>query len=151
MPIRKTRDVLDQIVCFHKNASGFLHLLGDQSPKERIRLVLDYISRHERHVQEVLQDYEEEVTDDVLQSPFQEPPDIDFYQCIENVKLNEDLSVDDLIGFACMLDDCVIAHYQKVAECTENPTIQEIFNELLEMENREKLRMVKQSMRLIDL
>ena len=151
MAIKQTKDVLDQVVRFHKKVAWFLDWLGNGSHGERTKLLLDHISRHEKHMQKVLQDYEENVRESVLQTWFQETPDLDFFQCIENIELNQEQSVDDLIEFACKLDDCVIAHYQRVAECAGSPKIQEVFNKLLELENREKIKMVKQAIRLNDL
>lgn len=58
MPFEQARDVIDHARAFHRQLGERLRRMGDASEKERVRLLLSYLSRHEEHLGETLEQYE---------------------------------------------------------------------------------------------
>ena len=152
MAIKQTRDILDYVREFHKKLSDFYHDLADHSDKERVKMLLDYMARHQKHFEENLAEYETDASKTIMESWLQCAPEMDMEGVFKGIKLDPDMmSVEDVIRIAVDLDDYLINLYQEVANCTESKEIKEIFVKLMEKENREKYTLVRQAMRLSDI
>ena len=151
MAIKNTRDVLDYVREYHKKLSDFYHKLADQTHRERVKILLDYMARHERHFEESLAAYEKDASKTVMDSWLQCAPDIDIDDTFTDVNLESDMSVDDVVNLAVKFDNYVIELYKKIADSCELTETKNVFTKLLEMENHEKYNLVRQAMRLNDL
>ena len=49
MSIHQTRDILEYVKKFHEKLSDFYEDLGNQTDKERLKILLDYMSRHQKN------------------------------------------------------------------------------------------------------
>ncbi len=61
MSFENFKDILDHARAFHRQLSSYYKKLGDKAERERVKMLLDYMSRHEAHLDESLKQYEEEV------------------------------------------------------------------------------------------
>ena len=151
MAIKQTRDVLDYVRDFHKKLGDFYDDLADHQDKERIKMLLTYMARHEKYLEEMLDEYEKNASKKVMDSWLQCAPEMEMVDIFATVKLDPDMSVDDIISLAVKLDDYLIEVYRKVADSAELEEVKNIFTKLLEKENQEKYTLVRQAMRLNDL
>ena len=151
MAIKQTRDVLDYVRDFHKKLSDFYHDLADQTDKERLKMLLEYISRHERHIEATVTEYEASASKRILDCWLQCAPKMETADIAEDLKLKSSMSVDDVINLAVKLDDYLIDLYKQAADSAESKDAKDVFTKLLEMENHEKHKLVRQAIRLNDI
>ena len=151
MSIKQTRNVIDYARNFHKELSEFYHNLSDQSDKERVVMLLDYMSRHEKHLEESIAGYEEHAAKIIFDTWVQFTPELEALKCNANMQLETDMTVDDIITIAINFDDCLIGLYQKLSESAQSPEVKEIFGKLLDMENQEKTKMIRQAISFNDI
>ena len=153
MSFETTKDVLDHVREFHHRLSEFYGGLSGNTGKERVKMLLDYLNRHEKHLEESLARYEEEVSEKILNARFQYPPPRELLNICKGAVISgkEDLSLDGVIGIALNLDDCLIDLYKEMIKSSDLEEVKEVFNNLLEMEKREKLDLVRNALELKDL
>ncbi len=59
MPVETTRDVIEQARDFHLQLRDFYSRLKEKAQKERLKLLLDYMSAHELQLEENLEAFED--------------------------------------------------------------------------------------------
>lgn len=153
MAFETTKDVLDHVREFHQQLSAFYRNLIDKTNKERVRMLLDYLSRHEKHLEESMARYEAEVSERILKTWFQYPPPKEILGICKTLAVDEveDLSVDGVIKLALELDDCLIDLYKEMIRGSGSEEVREVFQSLLDMEKQEELELVRDSLELKDL
>ena len=153
MAFETTKDVLDHAREFHTQLSDFYNLLSRKSEKQRVKLLLDYMSQHEKHLEETLSRYEEEVSERILNTWFQNsPPKQVLNTCKEiGIEGKEDLTVDDVIEMAVKLDRCLIDLYKDMIKNAETDEVRDVFKNLAEMERRYELELVRNAQEWKDL
>jgi rubrerythrin len=144
----RTRDVLEHARVFHKQLSELYHQLEGKAERERVRMLLDYLSRHEKHLDESLASYEEEASRMVLDTWFQYTPEADTSQLLAQIKLQPGMSVSDVVRVALRLDDYLVDLYRSMAEHSDIPEVREVFTNLLDMERQEKHQAARNALRL---
>jgi rubrerythrin len=153
MAFETTKDVLDHAREFHTQLSDFYTLLSRLSEKQRVKLLLDYMSEHEKYLEETLTRYEEEVSKKILNTLFQYPPPKELLETCREVSINrtDELSVDDVIEIAVKLNQCLIDLYKEMIKNSETDLIREVFTNLMEMEKRQELELVRDAQEWKDL
>ncbi|MGD2089825.1 MAG: hypothetical protein PVH61_26860 [Candidatus Aminicenantes bacterium] len=153
MAIETTKDILDHVREFHTQLSDFYRLLSSKSETQRVKLLLDYMSQHEEYLEETLIRYEEEVSDKILNTWFQYPPPTELLDTCREVSINktEDLAVDDVIEMAVKLNQCLIDLYKEMIKNSETDYMREFFTNLMEMEKRQELELVRDAQEWKDL
>jgi len=151
MSIKQTRNVIDYARNFHKELSEFYHNLSDQTDKARIVMLLDYMSSHEKHLEESIAGYEEHAATKIFDTWVQFTPELEPLKCNANMQLEIDMTVDDIITIAVKFDDCLIDLYQKLSESAQSLELKKVFGKLLDMENQEKIKMIRQAIMLNDI
>mgnify|MGYP005725358349 CR=1 FL=1 len=151
MRFEKTKDILEHARHFHKLVSECYQQLSAGTEKQRLKLLLDYLAQHEKHLEEVLADYEETIPQNVLRTWFRLSPCQEKFDILKSLLKEQNPSIDEVIRNAVQLDDCLIDMYRKVAESAEVESVREVFKSLLDLEEHEKFKMVRDSLRLQDL
>jgi len=146
MAINQTRDVLEQARTFHRRLSKFYEDLKDSVQKERTRVLLDYMSRHERYLADSLEVFEEEVSDNVLDTYFNYSSGSATVSCFADFEIKPEMDASDVIKAAMHFDSCLIGFYKEMAERTVSEKIREIFENLLEMEKNEQVELSKRAL-----
>ncbi|MCP4220469.1 MAG: hypothetical protein GY765_37925 [bacterium] len=145
MSFETVKDVLDHARDFHRQLSVFYNKVGSGFHKERVKMLLFYLSRHEKQLEKSLADYEKDVSEKILKTWFQFAPNKEtLNQCV-NLSLvdKENLTVDKVTDLALELDNCLIKLYEETAKQTDVPEVKEIFLNLLEMEKQEEKKLVR--------
>jgi rubrerythrin len=151
MRFEQVRDVLEYARTVHRQLSEFYKNLGEQAEKERVKMLCDYMSRHEKHLEESLADYEDGAAENVLNTWFQFAPSEEMFATLRDFKVTPALSVDQVVRLAMEVDDCLINYYRTMAESADTEEVREIFNNLVSMEEHEKVRFARNALRLEDL
>ena len=151
MSFETTSDILEHAQKFHRFLAQMYEDLSSHTDKQRMKMLLDYMSRHESHLSEATQQYSEDASPKIKRTWFQFTPCEALAQAIKENRLSTLMSFDEVVEIAVKLDDCLINIYRKLAESAESIEVREIFLNLLALEHKEKLRLVKNTLRLQDL
>ena len=144
----RTRDVLDHARSFHQQVSELYQRLEDRAEKERVQMLLDYLRRHEKHLEQSLSDYEKEASKRILDTWFQYTLEEDPSDLLSEVEVREDMAVDDVVRLALRLDDYLIDLYRNMADNADIPEVKEVFTNLLELEQQDEHQLARNALRL---
>jgi rubrerythrin len=152
MRFETTRDVLDCVKQFHSKASDLYNQLANHEEQERLKLLLDYLSRHETHLAKSLADYEQETSEKILNTWFQYVPDQALLEPINNIDIEPNLSVDEIVDLAMGLDNCLIELYKEmINHSSAISEVKEVFQNLLDMEKQEQHQLARSRLGTLDI
>ena len=146
-----TRDVLDHARSFHQELHKIYQSLADEAKQARVRMLLDYLSRHEANLEANLADFEAEASNKILDTWFKFVPSETRLREIQQLQLEPEMSIPDIVNVALSLDDCLVSLYRDVAEVSVSLEVKEVFNNLLEQEEQEKHRLARNALMVEDL
>ena len=139
----QVKDVLAYGIDLHTRLRDTYDRLGVESEQTRVKMVLDYLSRHEFNRQQAMQRFEETTRRNILDQWMQYAPSSNIEQLLTATHSRSNLSVDDVISLAMRFDDALIAIYRETASEIDDTRAREVFHNLAEMEFREKQRFVR--------
>ena len=146
MAFDQTKDVLDHAREFHQKLSVFYEDLKESASKERTRALLDYMSRHEKYLDDCLAQYEEQVSGNILDTYFKYESESTKITAITDFEIKPEMEVDDVMAAAMHFDACLIAFYREMAQRALSEKVREIFENLLVMEQHEQIELSKQAL-----
>ncbi len=138
MPYGQAKEILKYAREFHNHVSKFYQQIADKGQSERVKLLLDYMIHHEKHLEKALEDYEQSITSKALESWYLYTKDQRTFAALDGITYLENMSVDQIMKIAATIDNCLTSSYKGVAETTNVPAIREIFQNLLDMEEQQK-------------
>ena len=142
----QVKDVLDYGKMIHTELRKFYESLNKQNGQARAKMLLDYLSRHESHLEETLERFEAENQHNVLDTWMQYAPSIDIQQIINGKCLSPDMSVDEVVKLALEFDEAVVELYREATNECDVPHVKEVFQSLVELENQEKVHLLRASL-----
>lgn len=149
---QQARDVVDHTRNFHHQLSEFYEKLKRETERERVKMLLDYLSRHEKHLEETLAQYEDDVSEKILDAWFQYVPEEEDQDLSpEKLHVKPDMSVEDVIRMALQLDDYLVKLYEGMVERANFPEVREAFLNLLELEKQEQHQVSKNALSMTDI
>lgn len=138
MKTETVRDIFHHTKAFHKMASEFYQSLVDKADKERTRMLLNYLSIHEKHLEETLSEYEDIANTFIMDYWIKYSScDENFSRIKENINNPPD-SVSELINLAIELDDCVIKMFKYLRDNSKTEELRIIFDNILQLEKQEE-------------
>lgn len=144
MAFDQTKDVLEHAREFHQKLSVFYDELKETVSKERTRALLDYMSRHEQYLDDCLAQYEEQVSDNVLDTYFKYGSEATKMTAISEFEIKPEMGVEDVVAAAMHFDACLIDFYREMAQRALSEKVREVFENLLVMEQHEQIELSKQ-------
>lgn len=151
MRFEQTSDVLDHVGLFHRRVSDLYRQLTEHASSERVRMLLDYMARHEAQLAKSVADYKAESPPQVLASWFKYTHDEDIFEPLQGVDPEADLPFDDVLDLAVELDAQLLELYREMAERAQSPEVKDLFNNLLLREMEEKQKLMHSALGLMDL
>jgi len=148
---KQTYDIIDCLRSFHKQMQDFYERLHEKDEKQKVKMLLDYLSRHEKHREETLAKYEEEASKKVMETWFKYIPRNISPDCLENIVINSNMSVDDVIGIAMHFNNCLVQLYTRLVENTSGNEVRNVFICLLERMKKEKMNLARDALWLNDI
>lgn len=151
MSTLRTSDVLDQAREFHARLSSYYAGLSDGTPSERLRLLFDYLSRHEQQMSESLHRYRHDAAPRILDVWLQNVPDERALKSCAILDLDTSADAEDIITAALRYDDCVIDLYQHMQDLAPHEELRDVFANLMEMERHEQQRATRNAQMICDM
>jgi len=149
MPSEQAKDVLKHCQAFHRKVSEYYQQLKDQVASERVKMLLEYLSRHEKHLAKTLGRYEKEASSKLLQTWLQFV-DEHILKIFDEVEVKPDMTVEDVIKVGLQFDDALLKCFRNVVDNAETEEVRAAFQNLIEMEEQEKHQLVRNALRADD-
>lgn len=138
MPYGQAKEILNYASEFHKKAGEFYQRVADKEQSARVKLLLDYMVRHEKHLERTLNEYDKNVSSKALDAWYQYAKENQTFAALESIKYSDNMSVNDIMKIGTTIDNCLITSYKGIVETAATPEIREIFENLLAMEEQQK-------------
>jgi rubrerythrin len=151
MPYGQAKQILDYARQFHRFASDYFKKLSDSAQQPRMKMLLDYMARHEEHLEEVLKEYETNTKNKAMNAWFQFSNECSIFKPVQDISYTDELTPEDVFKIAAQIDQCMIDSYNTVINRTSNPEVRELFENLLEMEEQEKHVRARTALGLLDM
>ncbi|TNC91308.1 hypothetical protein [Thalassolituus sp.] len=136
-------DILNYSQKVHEHARALYEQLREETQRERVDMLLRLLSHHEERLAQAVADYRDESRSRILKEWHQfEPADIGdvLKDCRQ---IHSDISVEDLVAIALKVDDFLIGTYQQLAADAGSAEARELFSNLAELEQAEKISAVR--------
>lgn len=148
---RQVRDVLGYGKKLHAEISAFYERANQHEQREQVSMLLDYLGRHERHLEENMARFEHDARRNIMDAWLSHAPRMNIEPLVENCEIKADMNLDEVIQIACQFDDALVALYKEVAAVAKEPRIKEVFQNLAALEETEKVQMLRSAMGLRDM
>ncbi|QFY43773.1 hypothetical protein F6R98_15015 [Candidatus Methylospira mobilis] len=125
--------------------------LGEHAELERVRMLLDFLQRHERNLETALARFEKNSRGGILEAWLEYSPSLNAGQVLDDIKLPEKPSSDDIFAAALKFDDTLIELYRELAVKAADHKTREVFQNLLKLEEGEKNQIVRAALSLQDM
>jgi rubrerythrin len=141
------RDVIDKAKALHQQLGQFYAQLSADEPRERIKMLLDYMSRHEKHLESALARFEQDAKAPILKSWFK--GDAGAPELLgQTPRVTASMGTADVIKMALSYDDALIDLYERLASSGAPPAVREFFGQLVLHERKEERRMVRDTIEM---
>lgn len=148
---KQVREFVDFGKSLHTEFRKLYEQLDEQAELERAHLLLEYLSRHEQHMQEALARFEKESRSGLLDAWLEYSPSLDVAAVIAESNIPNKPSSDDIIKLALAFDDTLVKLYREIAEKAHDGKVKSLFSNLLALEENEKIQVARAAMSLWDM
>jgi len=152
MRFKQIADILDWVVQFHADFESKYRQLEEGNTKERAVLLLDYLADHQAVLAAAIKKYEKHAVASVMHTWFDQIPDINYPEKLQQLtrRMSGENTV-DIVNLGIVCHNLLIEMYQELLRVSVTPAAQELFQTLVDMEQQEKLRMVRDAAQLEDI
>lgn len=144
-------ELIDFIETYHRQLKEFYQAHRDSMDAERLKMLLEYINRHEKNIQEVLRNIREEDQDIILKTWVQFVP---FSETVlsQNRLTDPERDLDSMVQQVFELDDHLIRFYNKmIHQSGIGKPVKEFFQQLITLEEKEKTQIAQAARQIKDL
>jgi hypothetical protein len=152
MRFQRIRDVLDWTRTFHDTLANDYDGLAKGHEKERVGMLLQYLAEHERALSAALQHYEEDAAASLLNTWYDQAPEVKLPPDLDSLcDTLEKIDTESVLALALVFHDLLIDMYQTFAAKAPTAAARSLFDSLVSQETKEKMRTVRDALRLEDL
>jgi len=140
---KTVEEIVDFLETYHQQLHNYFLKYRNTVNSERLQMLLDYISRHEKNIQRVLETIQEKDRDIILKTWIQFVP---FTETIlpEEQLPNRKQNIDSIMQQVFELDDNLIRFYDKMIRQTGIPgPVKGFFQHLITLEETQKTQVAK--------
>jgi len=151
MSYEQARDILDHAGQFHDRVSAYYQTLSNGAARQRVKLLLEYLSRRHAAIRDHLAASEESGTKDILDTWFQYSADSGLTDVLESDWFDADGEVDDVIALVLRVDERLTGVYRKILDTALSDHVREYFEMLLKLEQSEEQIMLRDALMMKDM
>ena len=151
MTFQRTRDVLENVRLFHAQVSDFYQCLSGKAEKQRIKFLLDYMSRREKRFENYVAQYGTEASQGIMDTWFQYAANAKLGADLKAFDLESDMTVDQVINIALKMDERLFNLYDEMARSADSAKVKDFFSSLRDTVQQEKNEFVRSTRELEDL
>lgn len=146
----QVKNMLEQVRDFHGQLAQYYDQLSKEAEQQRVKMLLDHMSKHEQDLQEGLRAYEETATQNVMETY------VDCEYCNEilatcrQTPIAPETSVNGVIRVAMDVDNCLLRFFREVAEHAVTDRVRDVFRNLVDMEEMELRKLALDALQVMD-
>ena len=148
---KQVRDFLDFGRDLHAEVRKLYIRLGDSAEQERVRMLLEFLERHEQHMVQTLGRFEQDSHAGLPNGWLEYSPALDVDSVIAQCQLSEQSTIDDIMAAAMRFDETLVRLYQEMAEKAVDQRTRDLFKDLVNLEQQEKISVSRAAMSLADM
>lgn len=142
--------IIGRIRALHQQLAARFERVETTAAQGRLRMVLDYIARHERHLNQALAAYQGSASRAVLDTWFKNTPGDPIEKCLEKVEVDA-ADTNTVLRSVLAMDRCLVDSFRRIAESAVADEVREFFQQLVDMEEREEHRLIRDAIEMEDL
>jgi len=146
MNFETVADILDHAKKFHEELSRVYARLGEASEREKMKVLLNYMSRHEEHLVECLTAMESDASKLTLDTWFKYTPKEPHCDCFKRAEIDPSMTFEEIIDGTLEVDKGLLDFYHAAVEKAVSPEVKEFFTEVLELEKREEVECLRNAL-----
>lgn len=151
MRYAQVREMLDQVRDFHGQLAEYYHQLSESTDRQRVKLLLDHLSGHEQQLQDSLRSYEEDASEQVMNTWVDCKYCNEVLATCEQMPIGSETSVESVAQATMDIDRCLVRFYREVAEKVESEKVRDVFQNLVEMEENELRKLALSALQVGDM
>ncbi len=136
----QVRDVLEHGKFLHAEMKALADRIEDQAQSAHLKLLLDYLKRHEDELASSLEKFEEETRKSILDVWLPYPPDPRIEKRLQAIEIHPNMSLEEVTRLVMEFEDALIELYKEALNEIEDPNVQEVLQNLVALEDTEKRR-----------
>lgn len=127
---------------FHKDLQDFYQCRSREALSSEVETLLQYLSRHEASLAQIIEAYEYDAPQAVLDAWFKVAPDLRAVHFPEEFEFSPNATVDEVIEKALAIDESLIIVYKMLIRQTGSECLREVLQDLVAEEQREEMRLL---------
>ncbi len=144
MAVIAVGDVLKRASDFECMLTEYYLKLAEQTTREGVRLLTDYMGRHRRRLSEALERFPSDEYRRICALPIRYEPGAALEEgCFETRELPPDATAAQVLDIAVELDECLLELYRHVLRQEIDPDVKDLFESLVRTEERDEIRLKK--------
>ncbi len=145
---KQVREFVDFGKHLHGKVKELYEELNEHAELERVKMLLEFLSRHEEHMEESLARFEKDSRRGILEAWLEYSPELDVEAVMRRFPVKEQPSSDEIFQLAMDFDDALVKLYKEVADKVNDSKTKEVFKNLLQLEEKEKIQVARAAMML---
>ena len=136
-------DVLEHARGFEQELAAYFRNIADNTTRDGVRLIADYMSRHRLRLEGALRDMSPEQRKRLKRVMLPFDPEVADCHCFEELQLTPDSTAAEVLDAAIRLDSCLVSLFKQALQETVDPVARELFESLVRSEERDAVRLKK--------
>ncbi|MCB1100819.1 MAG: hypothetical protein KDL10_00555 [Kiritimatiellae bacterium] len=151
MTVHTAEDILAEARYFHHHLKVFYQALEHKVERPKVRLILEYLCRHEERMENMLAEYRDDITAKISHTWFKHMPGDSIDAVIASVDARPDMTLDVLLIMAMKFEDCFINLYRHVADQAVSVEVKEVFETLEKESIKDRTNLARNLVNMQDL
>jgi len=146
MAITTIAQVLEHAEKFERMLAEFYANISNETEREGVRLLTDYMSRHRIRSHEILSKLPVDSADQIYKiyhTPLQYEPCGADKHSFDNINLSPDATSSRVLDAAIQLDECLVDFYKQVVNQPIDQNVKQLFEGLIQAEEYDEIALKK--------
>ena len=136
----QVKDVLEYGKLLHQEIKVLAERMEDVEQSVRLKLLLEYLKRHEDELSRALARFSEQTKQRILDIWLPYPPDPKILEKLRAITIHPNMSVEEVAKIVLTFEDALIELYRESLNEIDDPEVQEMLANLVQLEDAEKRR-----------
>lgn len=137
---KQVRDVLEYGKHLHAELKALAGKIEDNAQNARLKLLLEYLKQHEEELAKSLARFEQETQKHILELWLPYPLEARITKRLETVAIHPNMSLEEIVKVVMECEDALIELYRESLNEVDDPHVQEVLSNLIQLEDAEKRR-----------